>query len=40
MYRSPKLLAMAREAPVCFGCQATNIGQRGRRFLEQIGVEA
>lgn len=27
MYRSPKLLAMAKEAPVCFGCQATNVGQ-------------
>lgn len=27
MYRSPKLLAMAKEAPVCFGCQATNTGQ-------------
>lgn len=27
MYRSPKLLAMAREAPVCFGCQSTNVGQ-------------
>lgn len=26
-YRNPKLLAMAREAPVCFRCQATNVGQ-------------
>ena len=27
MFRSPKLLAAAKDAPVCFGCQATNIGQ-------------
>lgn len=26
MYRSPKLLAMAREAPVCFGCGKSNDG--------------
>ena len=27
MYRSPKILAAAKDAPVCFGCQATNVGQ-------------
>lgn len=27
MYRSNKLLAAAKESPVCFGCQATNVGQ-------------
>lgn len=27
MFRSPKLLAMAKEAPACFGCQSTNVGQ-------------
>lgn len=26
MYRSPKLLSMAREAPVCFGCGKSNDG--------------
>jgi len=26
MYRSPKLLAAAKDAPVCFGCQRTNSG--------------
>ena len=26
MFRSPKLLAMAKDAPVCFGCQRTNTG--------------
>lgn len=25
-FRSPKLLAMAKDAPVCFGCQRTNTG--------------
>lgn len=26
MFRSPKLLAMAKEAPVCFGCGKANDG--------------
>lgn len=27
MFRSQKLLSAAKEAPCCFGCQATNVGQ-------------
>lgn len=27
MYRDAKLLQAAKDAPACFGCQATNVGQ-------------
>jgi len=41
MYRSPKILAAAKDAPVCFGCQATNVGQvkAGDRFYRLLVLE-